>query len=207
MQTPDKRMQGGERTFGALRVTPHAAGITLTFPPLRAAGSALMLAAFGAACIIIAAAAVAGLASAGGSSSLLALAFAGVLALPLAGLGLVFVAIALWTAANSLRVDISESGLNTQRRCFGIPLSQRRISRDQLVAIDARLAAKYVGVFGAVRYYCLFARTPHHAALIADSLKGPLMAQEIRNLIIMHLGMPERPIAGNEPTEIAASES
>ena len=55
-------------TAGAIRITPLASGIELYFPPLRSAGSALMLALFGAACSMIGLAAVAGLARSGESA-------------------------------------------------------------------------------------------------------------------------------------------
>ena len=92
------------RTLGAILITPRTPGVELHFPPLRAAGSALMLGLFGVACGVIGAAAISGLARSGDSAtaSLLAIAFAGVFALPLIGLALLFISIAVWTALNSL---------------------------------------------------------------------------------------------------------
>jgi hypothetical protein len=182
------------RTVGAICIMPRAGSIGLYFPPLRAAASALMLAFFGIACSVIGLAALSGLARSGESAaaSMVALAFAGVFAAPLFALGQVFIVIAVWTAANSLQVEVSGEGLRSVRRCFGCAVATRTLAREEIAAIDSRLAAKYIGVFGATRYYRLFARTQSSGAslLIADSLRGPDMTEEIRQLVIEHLGLP-----------------
>ncbi len=188
--------------IGAIRVTPCETGVSLYFPPLRAASDALMLALFGIACSVIGLAAISGLVRAGDSAagSLLALAFAGVFALPLFALGQLFIAVALWSAANSLEVDVSAAGLHTMRRWFGYTVAQHRLPREDIAAIDSRLAAKYVGAFGNSRYYCLVARGREAKArriLIADRLRGPAMTDEVRRMIIEYLAMPGLAAAGN----------
>lgn len=192
----------GPRTVGAILIVPYAASVGLHFPALRAAGSALMLGLFGGACSVIALAAVSGLVRSGetAATSMLALAFAGVFALPLFALGQLFIVIAVWTAANSLHVEVSNAGLRTVRKWFGYTIVQRAIARDEIAAIDSRLAAKYIGAFGSVRYYRLFARTRGAArpVLIADSLKGPTMVEEIRQLIVEHLGPPAVGTSGRQ---------
>ena len=190
-----------KRVVGAIHVTPRPSGVGLFFPPMRAAGSALMLALFGVACTVIGLAAISGLARSGetASASLLALAFAGVFALPLFALGQLFIVIALWAAANSLQVEVDGSGLATVRRWFGCRVARRVLLRDDIAAIDSRLAARYVGAFGGLRYYRLVARGrhPHQPpVLIADSLKGPAMTEEFRCLFIEHLAMPDLATAG-----------
>jgi hypothetical protein len=184
----------GPRTVGAIHIVPHAAGVVLYFPPLRAAGSALMLALFGGACSVIGLAAISGLVRSGetAAASMLALAFAGVFALPLLALGQLFIVIAIWTAANSLYLDVSSAGLRTIRKWFGYTIVQKVIARDDIAAIDSRFAAKYIGAFGSVRYYRLVARArdSEKPVLIADSLKGSDMVEEIRQLIVEHLGPP-----------------
>ena len=188
------------RTLGAVRITPLACGMELYFPPLRAAGSALMLALFGLACSMIGLAAVAGLARSGetAAASLLALAFAGVFALPLLALGQIFIVIAVWTAANSLRVEVGNAGLGMVRSLFGYAIVRRGIAGENITAIDSRLAAKYVGAFGDTRYYRLFARVRNlpRPLLIADSLRGPAMTEEIRQLVIAQLARPALAAAG-----------
>lgn len=191
-----------ERTIGAIRVAPLATGIELYFPPLRAVGSALMLALFGLACSMIGLAAVAGLArsSESAAANMLALAFAGVFALPLLALGQVFLAIAVWTAANSLRVEVRSAGLRMARNLFGYAVVRRDIPNEDITAIESRLAAKYVGAFGGARYYRLFARVRNfpRPLLIADSLRGPAMTEEIRQLVIAHLARPALAAAGEQ---------
>lgn len=190
------------RTVGAIHIVPHAAGVVLYFPPLRAAGSALMLALFGAACSVIGLAAVSGLVRSGetAAASLMALAFAGVFALPLFALGQLFIVIAVWTAANSLYVDVSDAGLRTVRKWFGYTIVQRVLARDRIAAIDSRLAAKYIGAFGSARYFRLVARArdAETTILLADSLKGPDMVEEIRQLIVEHLGLPAVATSGRQ---------
>jgi hypothetical protein len=195
------------RTVGAIHITPRADGVALYFPPLRAAGSALMLALFGGACSVIGLAAISGLARSGetAATSLLALAFAGVFALPLFALGQLFIAIAVWTAANSLQVEVSSTGLSTVRRWFGYTVARCEIPHDEIAAIESRLAAKYVGAFGGTRYYRLIARAQNSGRplLIADSLRGPAMTEEIRQLIIEHLALPALAAAGSQAHESA----
>jgi hypothetical protein len=188
----------GTLRLGAILVTTRAQGVELYFPPLRAAGSALMLALFGIACGVIGAAAVSGLARSGDSAtaSMLALAFAGVFALPLTGLGLAFIAIAVWTALNSLTVEVNNTGLRTVRRWLGFEVARRALPRHEIAAIEIRLTAKYIGVFGALRYYRLIAlgrgaQARHCTLVIADSLQGHAMAEDVKNIIIANLEMPE----------------
>ena len=192
-----------KHVVGAIHVTPRESGVGLFFPPLRAAGSATMLALFGMACTVIGLAAISGLARSGesASTSLLALAFAGVFALPLFALGQLFVVIALWAAANSLQVEVDRTGLATVRRWFGCRVARRVLLRDDIAAIDSRLAARYVGAFGGSRYYRLVARGrhPHQPpVLIADSLKGPAMTEDFRRLFIEHLAIPGLAAAGRQ---------
>ena len=56
-----------------------------------------------------------------------------------------------------------------------------------------RTVASYVGAFGNSRYYRLVARSREPGqppVLVADSLKGPDMTDEIRRLFIEHLAIP-----------------
>ncbi|MEO7726505.1 MAG: hypothetical protein ABIS45_04580 [Burkholderiales bacterium] len=190
------------RTVGAVHIVQRTDDIVLYFPPLRAAGSALTLALFGSACSVIGLAAIAGLVRSGetAASSMLALAFAGVFALPLLMLGQLFIVIAVWTAANSLQVEVRGAGLRMARKWFGYTLARREIARGDIIAVESRLAARYLGAFGAARYYRLFARARNLARplLIADSLRGTGMTEEIRQLVIAQLGAPELATAGRQ---------
>ena len=192
--------EGIPRTLGAMHVRAHGRDVELYFPPLRTAGSALMLALFGAACGFIGCAAISGLLNSGDSAatSALALAFAGVFALPLAGLGVLFIAIAAWAVVNSLTVQVSPAGVRTERRCLGFSVARRAMPRDDISALDVQFAAKYVGVFGPARYYRMIARSRSQSLLVADTLKGSATAENVRKLIIEHLGIPGLAEAGNE---------
>jgi hypothetical protein len=189
-------------TIGAIHVTPRADGLALYFPPLRATASALMLALFGGACSVIGLAAISGLARSGetAAASMLALAFAGVFALPLLVLGQLFIAIAIWTAANSLHVDVSSGGVRLVRRWFGYAISRRAVPRDAITAIESRFAARFIGAFGGTRYFCLVARVSNAGKplLIADSLKGAAMTETIRQLVIEKLDAPALAATGSQ---------
>ena len=211
-------LTGTPRAIGPICVTQRGPAIELHFPPLRSAVPALMLALFGAACGVIGGAAISGVLRSGGSesASLLALAFAGVFALPLTAVGLLFIGIAIWTAASSFTVEVSPDGLRLERRCCGFTIAREVMPREDIMAIDVRLAAKYIGVFSATRYYRLIARnrgsaglTLHEVSrsgrmtefhnrglLIADSLQGSDMTEEVKRMIIGHLDLPQLATSG-----------
>ncbi len=176
-----------------MRVTTRDTRVELHFPALRAAGSSLMLALFGFACCVIGGAAASGLLHSenDAAASLLAFAFAGVFAIPLVALGLWFVIVALWTASNSLTVEVSAAGLRTERRCLGYPLARRQLQCASIASIDVMPEAKYVGIFDATRYYRLYAGGENRTLLIADHLKGPDTAGNARKMIAERLGRPE----------------
>ena len=109
-----------------------------------------------------------------------------------------FITVALWTAANSVTVSVSTAGLQTERRCLGYSFARRALPRDDITAIDAQFAARYASVFGAARCYRLIARGRARTLLIADSLKGPDAAENLRNVIIGQLGVPELAAASNK---------
>jgi len=197
----------GESRIDALReaglhVTPHAHGLALYFPPLRSAAAASMLALFGLACSLIGLASVGGLARSADSeaASMVALAFAGVFALPLFALGQLFIAIALWTAFNSLAVDVTAEGIRTERRWLGYPLARRALAAANINAIEGRFAAKYLGIFSRSRYYRLLAtgRDIAKPLLIADHLHGPASTEAVRRLVIERLNLPALADAGEQ---------
>lgn len=184
-----------------VHVAPHADGIELYFPPLRAAAAAAMLALFGLACSLIGLASMGGLAGSGSeAASLLALAFAGIFALPLFLLGQLFIAIALWSAFNSLRVDVSAQGIRTERRWLGYPLVRRALAGEEIGTIESRFAAKYLGILGRGRPYRLLANGPGQSPplLIADHLRGPAVTETLRQLVIEALHRPALATAGEQ---------
>lgn len=198
---PENRVSAAPQP-GAFRLLPLEAGIALYFPPLRAAGAALMLGLFGVACSMIALASIGGLARSGETetASMLALAFAGVFALPLFLLGQLFLATALWTAGNSLYVEIGANGIRTERKWLGYPIARRAIAARDIGAVESRLGAKYLGVFSGARYYRIVAapRGPARALLIADSLHGRAETEQARRLVLEHLRVPALDAAGKQ---------
>ncbi len=188
--------------LGAIRVIRLDAGVGLYFPPLRTAGAALMLALFGIACTMIGLAAIAGLVRSGDTqaASMLALAFAGVFALPLLLLGQFFIVTALWTAGNSLYVEVLPEGIRTERKWFGYGIARRAIAATEISAVESRLAAKYLSFFSSARYYRMFAatRSAERPLLIADTLHGTALTEEIRQLVVEHLREPALLTAGRQ---------
>jgi len=188
-----------------MNVTSRGNIVELRFPALRAAGSSLMLALFGVACCVIGGATTVALlhSEQAGAASLLAFAFAGVFAIPLISLGLWFVVVALWTASNSLTVEVGTAGLRTERRCLGYPLVRSQLQCTDIGALDVRLEAKYVGIFDSVRHYRLYARGKDRTLLIADHLKGEDTADSTRKMIADKLG---RAHLGTDGTDHGTSE-
>jgi hypothetical protein len=186
------------RRIGTTIVYPDASGLIVYCPALRAAAPALMLALFGVACGIIAFASYAGLIGAGNNntSAMLALAFAGVFVLPLLGLGALFVAIALWTAFNSLTVAVTSGGLRVERRWCGIPLKRQFVAVETISAIESMREARFIGIFSASRYFRLLARGAAGALVLADHLQSAQQTEQLKQLLIAALERPVLAAAG-----------
>jgi hypothetical protein len=187
-----------ERRIGTTVVHSDASALILHCPALRAAGPALMLAMFGAACSVIAIASMVGLigASSDAMSNLLAFAFAGVLVLPLFGIGALFIVIALWAALNALTLAVAAGGVRAERRWCGIPLSRRTLQADAITAIDSVRAARFTGIFSGARHYRLLARSAAGALVLADHLQGAAQTEEVKQLLIAALARPELAASG-----------
>jgi hypothetical protein len=181
------------RAVSAVRITPLDTCTELYFPPLRAPGSALMLGLFGVSCIVIGGAATSGLLHSGEvpAANFVALAFAGVFALPLVAVGLWFVVIAAWAAANSMTVEVRGAGLRVTRRVCGCAFARHEMRPDELTALELVPAPRYVGAFGSERHYRIRARAGASAVIVADNLKGRAGAAELRRLIGEKLQRPE----------------
>lgn len=163
-------------------------GIELYFPPLRALRGAAALGGFGAVCVALPIAALFGLVAAGGSHahSMLAIVLTGAFIVPLAVFGAVFVALALYMAANSLTVDIGTTEITTLRRVFGLPLARRAMRCSEIAAIEPRPAARYESLFRAESCYGLIARNnvPRRAEMVvAEGLCGEALATRVGSLI------------------------
>ena len=197
------------RRIGTTVVEQSPSALVVHCPALRSAGPALMLALFGAACSVIAIASTIGLIGASNDalSNLLALAFAGVLVLPLFGIGALFMAIALWAALNSLTVAVAANGVRAERRWCGIPLSRRSLPAAAIAAIDSVREARFTGIFSGVRHYRLLARSAAGALVLADHLKGGAETEQIKQLLIAALARPELASGGRSDHAVDASEA
>ncbi len=181
------------RHIGSCVVLEDGAALIVHCPALRSAGAALMLAMFGAACSVIAIAATIGLLGAGSDtlSNLLALAFAGVLVVPLFAIGTLFCAVALWSAFNSRTAAAAAHGVRIERRWCGIPLSRQTLATDSITALESRREARFTGIFSDTRHYRLVARYAAGATVLADHLAGGAQTEEMKKLLLSALARPE----------------
>jgi hypothetical protein len=180
------------RRVGSSIVVNEGDALVVHCPVLRSAGPSLMLAMFGAACSVIAIASTIGLMGAGNDalSNLLALAFAGVLVLPLFGVGALFIVIALWSALNSRTVAAAANGVRVERRWCGIPLSRKSFTVESITALDSVREARFVGIFSGTRHYRLLARSAAGAVVLADHLQGAAQTEEMKQLFLTALARP-----------------
>jgi hypothetical protein len=181
-----------------VRLSQRGDAIELYFPPLRAPVAALALGFFGVVCVALPLLAVPGaLPVTGGSAAhgLLVIALLGAFVVPFPVFGAVFVAIAVYLAANSLTVTVSPSAIRTVRRVFGLKFSERELKRPEIAALEAQAAARYQNVFNAEPNFRLVAR---HATLlkndlvVAESLRGEAMTAQVQALIARHAGLDAR---------------
>lgn len=196
-----------EQRIGAARVHHDASAVLVHCPALRTAGPALMLALFGTACSFIALASFAGLMGGEAATSLLALAFAGVFVLPLLAIGALFIAVALWSALNSLTVALSANDLRVERRWCGLLLSRRTQAVPAITAIDCVREARFTGIFGGARSFRLLARAPGGALLLADRLRGAEECERMKRLFAEAARRPDLASGGRREHLAAASES
>jgi len=182
-----------EQRIGSTIVHQDAAALILHCPALRSAGPALMLALFGTACGIIALASFAGLVGSSGdaASRLLALAFGGVFVLPLLGIGVVFVGVALWNALNTLTVATTTAELRMARRWCGIAVARQTATVASINAIDCVREARFTGIFSRARYFRLLARTPGGAVPLADHLNGREESTQVLQLLVDAMRRPD----------------
>ena len=171
----------------------ESAALIVHCPALRSAGASLMLAMFGVACSVIAIAATIGRWGAGSEalSNLLALAFAGVLVIPLFVIGTLFCAIALWSAFNSRTVVVAAHGVRIERRWCGIALSRQSLATDSITALESRREARFTGIFSDTRHYRLLVRNAAGKAVLADHLAGGAQTEEIKKLLLNALARPD----------------
>lgn len=169
-------------------------GIVLTFPVLRAPGVALSLAAFALLCGLMPALGLSALLplESARASAMVSLALIGGFAAPFMLASVVFAALAVYLAANSLRVEIDATGVRTDRRVFGCITRRRGMGCDTIADIEPRIGARYQNVFSSTPRYALIARHRDSAGddvVVAEDLTGQAAMQEVRALICAALGL------------------
>jgi hypothetical protein len=169
-----------------------AHGITLEFAPLRAPGTALGLIAFSLLCGAMPALGLSALLplEPANASALVSLALIGGFAAPFMLASVVFLLLAIYLMANSLRVEISADGVRTERRVFGRLTRQCEIARVDIEAIEPRIGARHQNMFSSTPRYALIAK--HHQqrgkdVVIAEDLAGQPLMIDVRTLILSEL--------------------
>ena len=173
-------------------LTRTADGVELYFPPLRAPGTALGLAVFGALCIAMPLAGLAALApQAGRSASFLALALLGGFVVPFVLCGIAFIALGAYQAASSLRVRVGRDAILTQRRLPGLTIARRHAAVTDIIAIEPQIPARFQSPFGAEPRYRLVARLSGKTTLlvVAEGLAGEAAMREVKALIEITTGI------------------
>lgn len=172
-------------------------GLELYFPPLRDGSVAAVLGAFGALSVALPGAAAIGLGAAGGSGAggWVAMVLIGGFIAPIIVLGVVFLALAVYMLANSLTVTVGPAGVAAARRIFGLTLSRHEVWYAEVAVVEPQIPARYQSAFSGEPRYRLIARhrTPGMpAVVIAESLQGRALMEQIGALIARESGIPVR---------------
>ena len=165
-----------------VRLTRTVQGIELYFPPLRTPGATLALALFGVACFIpgfFAAIAVTPLADSGPSGAL-AIWLMSIFILPFIAFGVVFLALAVYQATNSLAVRVTGAEIRSLRRVFGIPLRERCIASADIAALDTITVLRHRRPREEASYYTLVARTGGRKITVAETLRGEALMERVK---------------------------
>jgi hypothetical protein len=181
-----------ESLGGALRLTQHGDALELYFRPLRSAGAAIALAAFGILAIVLPLFSALSLVAAGGSDTegQLTLALIAGVIVPFVAFGAVFVALAVYLLANSLSVWVTAAEIQTMRCVFGLPVYRHRLSRADFDDIEPAAAARYESVFDTEPRYRLLARSRAAGArpvVVAEGLRGEERMSYVRALIMKRI--------------------
>lgn len=169
----------------SLHLSRTSNGIELYFPPLRDAGGALALGAFGVLCIALPLAAVYALVPPGVPVpyGLLVLALIGGLIAPFMLCGIAFVCLAAWMAANSLWISANPARIVAVRRLFGIVVSQRKALCTSIATIESDVPARFQNAFSSETRYRLVARSRAGRSddlVVAESLRGSAAMEGVK---------------------------
>jgi hypothetical protein len=182
-----------------VRVIRTADGVELYFPALRAPEVAVPLAVFGVIAAAIPAVAIIALvpAAVSSASTLLSAALLAGFALPFVAFGGIFLAVAIYMMANALHVRVSASTIDTARLVFGVVVKRRRLGRDEIVAVQPEIPARYQSLFSSLPSYQLVARDRHaRRVVVAETLRGVAVMERVKALI----ENPAVPVIEGTPT-------
>jgi len=155
---------------------------------LRNAAAALPLAVFGVLCTILPLAALDALVPPGIPLpyGLLVLALIGGIIAPFMLCGILFVGLAFYMVANSLRVSADATRVIAFRRAFGLPVSRRELACSEVREIEAEIPSRFQNAFGAGASYWLVARARAGGGrdvVVAESLPGEAVMQSVKREI------------------------
>jgi hypothetical protein len=180
-----------------------AGGIELYFPALRNGAAALPLAVFGILCTVLPLAAIDALVPPGVPLpyGLLVLALIGGIVGPFMLCGVIFVGLAVYMIANSLRVSANATHVTAHRRAFGLPVSRRELACSEIRGIEAEIPSRFQNAFGSGTSYRLVARARSGRArdvVVAESLPGEAVMERVRQELEAACKLPAsgRPPAG-----------
>lgn len=142
------------------RVQRTAHGVVLDFPPCRAPGVALGLLAFALVCGLMPALGLGALLPLKNvdAEALVSLALIGGFAAPFILACTVFALLAIYQLTNALHVEVSASGIRTERRLFGRVIKRAEIAHADIADIEPRIHARFQNVFSRTPRYALIAK-------------------------------------------------
>jgi hypothetical protein len=181
----DRAPRQPHREDAALQRTRTSDGVEFHFPPLRDAGAALALSAFGVLCVVLPLAAVYALVPPGVPVpyGLLVLALIGGLIAPFMLCGIAFVCLGINMVANSLEVSASPARLVAVRRLCGFAVSRRELPCSGIAAIESDIPARFQNAFSTEAIYRLVARAKTGRGddvVVAESLRGNALMEQIK---------------------------
>lgn len=164
---------------------------------MRNAPAALALAAFGTLCTVLPLAAVHALVPPGVPLpyGLLVLALIGGIVAPFMLCGVIFVGLAVYMMANSLRVSVDAFRIVAFRRAFGVPVSRRELPFPDVMEIAAEIPSRFQNAFAAGASYRLVARARTGRArdvVVAESLSGEEAMQRVKRELETACGLTPR---------------
>ena len=114
---------------------------------------------------------------------LLVLALIGGVIAPFMLCGILFVGLAFYMVANSLRVSANATRVIAFRRAFGLPVSRRELACSEVKEIEAQIPSRFQNAFGAGTSYRLVARAKAgrgRDVVVAESLQGEADMQSVK---------------------------